>query len=151
MPVRSGGGCVKYLISAGPSLCVRQWMAANSLIRSLSSPRRDIPCPSVRLLPVRLRVQLCRPHFRTALLPFPRIVLFIYIFLLHRISCMLFVSISCFSLFLSRSRLSGTRRSSLTFSLFISLYIQLYFTTSIQEEFAWIDKPRFADCNLLVI
>lgn len=71
MPVRSGGGCVKYLISAGPSLCVRQWMAANSLIRSLSSPRRDIPCPSVRLLPVRLRAQLCRPHFRTALLPFP--------------------------------------------------------------------------------
>lgn len=100
-PVRSGGGCVKYLISAGPSLCVRQWVAANSLIRSLSSPRRDIPCPSVRLLPVRLRVQLCRPHFRTALLLFPRIVLFIYISLLHQISCMLFVSISYFSFFLS--------------------------------------------------
>lgn len=51
MPVRSGGGCVKYLISTKPSLCVRQWMATNSLIRSLSSPCRDISCPNVRLLP----------------------------------------------------------------------------------------------------
>lgn len=148
-PVRSGGGCVKYLISAGPSLCVRQWVAANSLIRSLSSPRRDIPCPSVRLLPVRLRVQLCRPHFRTALLLFPRIVLFIYISLLHQISCMLFVSISYFSLFLSCTVPFLSYSASLLsyYSLYSIIFIFTFSLCLVKLK----SPVRFTDCNLFVI
>lgn len=136
MPVRSGGGCVKYLISAGPSLCVRQWMAANSLIRSLSSPRRDIPCPSIRLFPVRLRLQLCRPHFRAALLLFTRIVLFIYIFLLHRISHALRVHFVLFPFFFAHSFVS--------FSLFLILNVRpalrfflYHFTFNYRYIYTW--------------
>lgn len=42
----------------------------------------------------------------------------------------------------------------LGFTYVLSFHIALHsiiFTTSIREEFARIDKPRFADCNLLII
>lgn len=134
MPVRSGGGCVKYLISAGPSLCVRQWMATNSLIRSLSSPRRDIPCPSV------VYFQYCGCNYVDLIL----VQLYFSFRALYCSSISFFsieslarsLSISCFSLFLSCA-ISFAHIPVLGLSFILLLhfnYIYFYFSTYVGKS-----------------
>lgn len=72
---------------------MRQWTAANPL-QTVSHPRRDISCPSTAAyFQYDWGVQLCRPHFGTALLSLSLSVLLtpslspflvVYIFLLHQ-------------------------------------------------------------------